>query len=168
MCESRFPLKSQWGGAALHYLTSTPSILAPSQGLMFYCHAAFAAALFNVAGSWGSVQNNKKKRRRLARWLTACSEFHFSLLPQQCHHTQQTALLQIAQASFETASSVSQFTLWVAERGGMWCVFVLLESPAGNVTPLSSCAALQLIGAVFVFSFQVSVSVAAFAPEFYK
>lgn len=47
-----------------------------------------------------------------------CLEFHFSLLPQQCHHTQQTALLQIAQASFETASSVSQFTLWVAERGG--------------------------------------------------
>lgn len=48
MCESRFPLKSERGGggaAALHYLASTLCILAPSQGLMFYCHAAFTAAL---------------------------------------------------------------------------------------------------------------------------
>lgn len=36
------------GSALLHYLTSTPSILAPSRGVMFYCCVVLWIRLFNV------------------------------------------------------------------------------------------------------------------------
>lgn len=170
MCESRFPLKSQRGGAVLHYLTSTPSILAPSQGLMFYCHAALAAAPFNVAGRWGSVQHNQKyQKERDAACPVTYGLFGISFFPppRSSRHTQRTGCSRLHRLPLKAPPVYLNLLSGLLE-GGMWCVFVLLESPAGNLTPLSSCAAVQLIGAVFVFSIQVSLSIAVFAPEFYE
>ncbi len=42
--------------AALHYLTSTLSILAPSWGVMFYWYVGLWMGLFNAAGRWGALQ----------------------------------------------------------------------------------------------------------------
>lgn len=65
------------------------------------------ATLFNVAGRWATIQRD----------LWSVWNLIFPSFPQQCHHTQQTPLVQIAQASLKTASSASQFTLWLGERG---------------------------------------------------
>lgn len=129
------------------------------------------STLLGAEEAFRTIKKKKKRPKKeggLPGDLRSVQNFIFPSFPSRVSpHPADSAAPDCTGFLWNSLQCVSIYSLgcW---KGGMWCVFVLLESPAGNVTPLSSCAAIQLIGAVFVFSFQVSVSVAAFALEFYK
>lgn len=137
------------GSAALHYLTSTLSILAPSRGVMFYCYVGLWMRLLNAAGRYGALQR-KEQQKMLDTGLNCCLMmsggpfslvFFFFEVLSSCSTTR-TTHCRIGTApdskscarSFETASGVSQFTLW---DGGEGWVFPLPRSSASNTTPIS-------------------------------
>lgn len=67
------------GSALLHYLTSTPSILAPSQSVMFYCYVVFWMRLFNVAGRWGALQHKELKKKLESRSKLFFDDYWWSI-----------------------------------------------------------------------------------------
>lgn len=63
----------------LHYLTSTPSILAPSWGIVFYRYVLLWMRLFNLAGRWGAVQHEELEKRTGSRCkFRFCGDLFFS------------------------------------------------------------------------------------------
>lgn len=129
------------GSGVIHYRTATPSILAPSQGVVLNCYMGLWMTLCNVAGRWrtfnGSGSENKTGRGAVLFQWKPLFDDHWLLLffcPLLARCCRCSASRSCAAWLFETASRVSQFTLW---DGGGGEVFPLRRSSASNTTPLS-------------------------------
>lgn len=110
--------ESLWRGSASLPHINTLYLGSISRSHVLLPMLLLGATLFNVAGRWATIQRKKKiKKKCLPSDLWSVWNLIFPSFPQQCHHTQQTPLVQIAQTSLKTASSASQFTLWLRERG---------------------------------------------------